>query len=83
MDRKEFEFEVKKNIATLTKDEGEKYQKQLNIVSWRGAKPSLDLRFWEITEDGQKPLKGMTLSVEEADRLYNALKSWKQESNKF
>ena len=42
------------------------------IVSWKGAKPSLDLRLWRITADGQRPLKGLTLSAEEAGRLYNA-----------
>ena len=73
MERKQFEFEIKQNIATLTEDEGAEYQKQLNIVSWKGAKPSLDLRLWRITAEGQRPLKGVTLTVEEAEKLYHAL----------
>lgn len=77
MERKQFEFEIKQNIATLTEDEGAEYQKQLNIVSWKGAKPSLDLRLWRITAEGQRPLKGLTLSADEAERLYHALKLWK------
>ena len=77
MERKSFEFEIKQNIATLTEDEAAEYQKQLNIVSWQGARPSLDLRLWRITAEGQKPLKGLTLSAEEAGRLYNALDVWK------
>ena len=82
MERKQFEFEIKQNIATLTEDEGADYQKQLNIVSWKGAKPSLDLRLWRITAEGQRPLKGVTLTVEEAEKLYHALELWKHENDK-
>lgn len=83
MERTEFEFEIKQHIATLTEDEGAEYQKQLNIVSWKGAKPSLDLRLWRITEEGARPLKGLTLTVAEAGRLYNALELWKHENDRF
>ena len=78
MERKQFEFEIKQNIATLTEDKDAEYQKQLNIISWKGAKPSLDLRLWRITEEGARPLKGMTLTAGESERLYNALGAWKQ-----
>lgn len=83
MERKQFEFEIKQNIATLTEDKDAEYQKQLNIISWKGAKPSLDLRLWRITEEGARPLKGLTLTVEEAEKLYHALESWKHENDKF
>lgn len=83
MGRTEFEYEIKQYIATLTEDEGAEYQKQLNIVSWKGAKPSLDLRLWRITAEGQRPLKGLTLSAEEAERLYHALELWKHGNNRF
>lgn len=82
MERTQFEYEIKQHIATLTEDEGAEYQKQLNIVSWKGAKPSLDLRLWRITADGQRPLKGLTLTVDEAGRLYNALELWKGQNDK-
>lgn len=77
-----FEFEIKRNIATLTENKDTEYQKQLNIVSWKGAKPSLDLRLWRITEEGARPLKGLTLSADEAGRLYNALDVWKGQNDK-
>ena len=82
MERTEFEYEIKQHIATLTEDEGAEYQKQLNIISWKGAKPSLDLRLWRITAEGQRPLKGLTLSADEAGRLYNALDVWKGQNDK-
>ena len=78
-----FEFEIKRNIATLTENKDTEYQKQLNIVSWKGAKPSLDLRLWRITEEGARPLKGLTLSAEEAEKLYHALELWKYENDRF
>lgn len=83
MERTQFEYEIKQHIATLTEDESAEYQKQLNIVGWKGAKPSLDLRLWRITAEGQRPLKGLTLSAEEAEKLYNALKLWKHENARF
>ena len=82
MERTQFEYEIKQHIATLTEDKDAEYQKQLNIVSWKGAKPSLDLRLWRITEEGARPLKGLTLTVEEAGRLYNALELWKGQNDK-
>lgn len=82
MERTQFEYEIKQHIATLTEDKDAEYQKQLNIISWKGAKPSLDLRLWRITEEGQRPLKGLTLSADEAGRLYNALELWKGQNDK-
>ena len=82
MERTQFEYEIKQHIATLTEDKDAEYQKQLNIISWKGAKPSLDLRLWRITEEGARPLKGLTLSAEEAGRLYNALGVWKGQNDK-
>lgn len=82
MERTEFEYEIKQHIATLTEDKDAEYQKQLNIISWKGAKPSLDLRLWRITEEGARPLKGLTLTVDEAGRLYNALELWKGQNDK-
>ena len=83
MERKQFEFEIKQHLAILTGDKDAEYQKQLNIVSWKGARPSLDLRLWRLTEEGQRPLKGMTLSAEEAGELYNALGAWKGENDRL
>ena len=82
MERTEFEYEIKQHIATLNEDEGAEYQKQLNIISWKGAKPSLDLRLWRITAEGQRPLKGLTLTVAEAEKLYHALELWKGQNDK-
>lgn len=83
MERKQFEFEIKQHLATLTEDKEAEYQKQLNIVSWKGARPSLDIRLWRLTSEGRRPLKGVTLTAKEAEKLYHALGAWKGENDKF
>lgn len=62
--------EIHETIAVLSESKG--YKKQLCLVSWSGREPCLDLRTWQAGET-MKPLKGMTLSKEEAERLWNAL----------
>ena len=44
---------------------------ELNLVSWNGYKPKLDLREW--SPDGQKMGKGVTLTLDEADQLIELL----------
>lgn len=44
---------------------------ELNLVSWNGHKPKLDLREW--SPDGEKMGKGITLSRQEAEELIDLL----------
>lgn len=69
---KNIEFEIKREIGVLH-DNG-KVSKELNIVSWNGAEPTYDLRAWCDNPNGTKrPLKGMTLSLAEAEALSKML----------
>ena len=63
-----FEFRIVEHIATLS-DTGGGYTKELNRVAYRDFEPKLDLRQWH---NGQ-PMKGVTLTEEEARLLYDAL----------
>ena len=64
-----FDFGITERIAVLSAtDSG--YTLELNRVSYNGYPAKLDLRKWK---DG-KPLKGVTLSDEEARSLSAALK---------
>ena len=64
----EITMEVTKKIGAV----GTKYQ--LNMVSWNGAEPKIDLRNWYKTRDGvEKCSKGLTLSNEEAKDLRDLL----------
>ncbi len=65
-------FEIKKHLAVLSTTNN--YQKQANLVSWNGKPESLDIRTWNIKGgNSPKPLKGVTLSANEAKALKEAL----------
>ena len=49
------------------------WTKELNMVSWNGAKAKVDIRDW--APDHEKMGKGITLTEEEAKVLYELLKS--------
>lgn len=61
-------FEVEKRLGVLSQSAG--YTKEVNLVSWNDRKPQIDIRKWS----GEKPLKGITLTYEEAEELLNLLK---------
>ena len=63
-----FKFEIREKIATLGAKGG--YTTELNRVSFNGYPAKLDLRKWK---DGQ-PLKGVTLTDDEAYSLLHTLR---------
>lgn len=72
-ERKEFEYEIKECIGVLD-TEDKTVHKELNLISWNGAKPVYDLRNWKLDDDGNRsPLKGMTLSDVELEVLKTLL----------
>ena len=75
MEEKRIEFEIKRSIGVLA-DNGTSVRKELNLISWNGAEPTLDLRSWGRENGAIKPLKGMTLSVEEAKKLSELLNGY-------
>ena len=66
-----FNYEIKKHIATLSDHNG--YTVEVNMISYNGAEPKLDIRKWNRNDD--KMLKGVALSEEEAIALKDALLS--------
>jgi len=67
----DFTYEIKKHIATLSTNRFDNTALELNLISYRGAEPKLDLRKWK--KDTNQLLKGVTLNREEAEKLKNAL----------
>ena len=65
------DYIVTKHIATLSENKSGNYTLELNMVSYNGAPPKLDLRKWNRTTG--KILKGLTLTDEEAEALKKAL----------
>lgn len=66
----EVTFEVVEEVAVLSEGKNG-WSKQVNLVSWNGGKPKLDIRDWN--EDRSKMGKGLTLSYEETQLLKNVL----------
>ncbi len=59
-----------KKLGTISFRKGS-WTLELNLVSWNGYKPKIDLREW--SPDGKTAGKGLTLTHEEAERLYEML----------
>jgi hypothetical protein len=62
--------DIHKNYGTLS-EERNGWKKELNLVSWNGRSPKLDIRDW--APDHEKMGKGITLSKEEAAKLLELL----------
>ena len=57
-------FEIKETILSLPKkSETDVYHTELNIVSWFGKEPKLDIRGW--SDDHEKMTKGISLTEDE------------------
>lgn len=65
----EITMDVIKKIAVISREDSG-YRKELNLVSWNGGEPKLDLRRWSHED---KALKGITLTEEETKELYKVL----------
>lgn len=67
---REIKFEIVKHIGVLA--EGRQgWMKELNLVSWNGRAPKLDIREWD--QEHLKMGKGITMNAEEASLLKDLL----------
>ena len=66
----DIKFEIVKQIGALSESE-KGWTKELNIVSWNSATPKYDIRAWDPNHE--KMGKGITLTIEEAEELYELL----------
>lgn len=72
----EFKFEIKRHIRTLSTNE-RGLHKELNIISWNDMPEKLDIRDWY--HGHERMTRGVTLTIEEAIRLKNALSEYLSE----
>lgn len=64
-------FEIKETILSLPKkSETDVYHTELNIVSWFGKEPKLDIRGW--SDDHEKMTKGISLTEDEFIKIARA-----------
>ena len=69
----EFKYENNEKVAVLS--EKGNYTCEANVITYgENGKPKLDIRKWNRAED--KMQKGITLTKEEAEALYDALKNF-------
>ena len=60
----DIKYEIIKHIGNLS-ESSRGWTKELNIISWNGGVPKLDIRDW--APEHEKMGKGITLSEEEAE----------------
>jgi hypothetical protein len=63
-------FDIVKHFGVISADKSG-WKKELNLVSWNGRTPKLDVRDW--APEHEKMGKGITLTTEEAARLAELL----------
>ena len=62
----DIKYDIIEEIKVLSEnDKG--WKKELNLISWNGAKPKYDIRDW--SPEHEKMGKGVTLSEEEMKKL--------------
>ncbi|MEK4486925.1 YdbC family protein [Psychrobacillus sp. FSL H8-0484] len=68
----ELKYEITEHIAVLS-ESAKGWKKELNLISWNGREPKYDIRDW--APNHEKMGKGVTLSIEELDKLKDAFTS--------
>ena len=66
----DIKYEIIKHIGKLS-ESSRGWTKELNIISWNGGVPKLDIRDW--APEHEKMGKGITLTEEEAEKLAKLL----------
>ena len=70
----EFQYEIKEEIGVLSESKSG-WRKEVNLISWNGASPKLDIRDW--APNHEKMGKGVTLSLAEVEKLKEVLSNYK------
>ncbi len=68
----DIKYEITERLGTLSEN-SRGWSKELNLVSWNGAPAKFDIRDW--SPDHDKMGKGVTLSEDEAKKLYEILRT--------
>lgn len=67
----EIKYEIIEELGVLS-ESAKGWTKKLNLISWNGGAPKYDIRDW--APEHEKMGKGVTLSEEEAKKLYVLLR---------
>lgn len=66
----EIKFEIKEELGILS-ESTKGWTKEVNLISWNSAAPKYDIRDW--APNHEKMGKGITLTAQEAEKLYEIL----------
>lgn len=69
-DNREFGFEIKEHIGVIAQYSSG-WTKEVNLVSWNGGQPKIDIRDWDA--DHEHMSKGITLTEQDAGKLARML----------
>ena len=68
----DFNYSITEELGVISEKNG--YSKEVNMISYNGAEPKVDIRNWSTSDDGEKKMgKGITLTKEEASALCEIL----------
>ncbi|MCR5030626.1 MAG: hypothetical protein K5982_04050 [Selenomonadaceae bacterium] len=70
---KEITYEITQELGVLSESKSG-WTRELNLVSWNGAKPKYDIRDW--APNREKMGKGISLSAEEIDKMKSILEKF-------
>ena len=67
-------YTIHEHLAVLERYEGREvpWAKELNIVSWNGGEPKIDIRDWDVSTH-RRMSRGITLTEEQAEKMTMAL----------
>lgn len=66
-----FYFEIKRQFGVLNENPKSGWKKEVNLVCWNGNPDRIDIREWDPEHEHMS--KGLTLSLEEAEKFYSIL----------
>ncbi len=66
----DFKYDIVEHIGVISEN-AKGWTKELNLISWNGARPKFDLRDW--APEHEKMGKGITLTNEELEALKELL----------
>lgn len=64
-------YEIVEPLSILSSESEGAMTKEANMVSWNDKRPKLDIRVWDRINN--RPLKGVTLTWEETQKLIELL----------
>ena len=64
----DFNYNITEELGVISEKNG--YSKEVNMISYNGAEPKVDIRNWSTGDDGEKKMgKGITISKAEFEEF--------------